>query len=49
MAAARQGLPVRLTQYLYDRRPYPVGVARAPVEIDLKISTHLPAGLLDVP
>jgi hypothetical protein len=35
----------RLAQHLRNGRPHPIGVARAPVKIDLKTSTQPPAGL----
>jgi hypothetical protein len=38
----------RLTQYPHNRRSHPIGVTRAPVIIDLKISTDRPADLLEL-
>jgi hypothetical protein len=35
-------------QHLRGRRSYPIRVARTPIEIDLKIFTNSPAGLLDL-
>jgi len=36
----------RLAHDLRNGRSHPIGVARAPVKIDLKISTKRPAGFL---